>query len=88
TGDKDEELSWRENAGELAKILPVKPQLKVISGAGHFAFLAPCSTELRTATPLLCEDPPGIDRVALHSMIENDITRFLTGVWQKSKGGA
>lgn len=82
TGDKDEELSWRENAGELAKILPAKPQLKVIPGAGHFVFLAPCSTELRNATPLLCEDPPGIDRVAVHSMIENDITRFLSGVWQ------
>lgn len=80
-GDKDEELSWRENAGELAKFLPAKPQLKVIPGAGRFVFLAPRSTELRNATPLLCEDPLGIDRVAVHSMIENDITRFLSGVY-------
>lgn len=86
-GDKDEELSWRENAGELAKTLPAKPQLKVIPGAGHFVFLAPCSTELRAAAPALCEDPPGVDRVAVHNMVENDITRFLSGVWQ-SRGGA
>ncbi|MGK0684019.1 alpha/beta hydrolase family protein [Serratia marcescens] len=85
--DKDEELSWRENAGELAKTLPAKPQLKVIPGAGHFVFLAPCSTELRAAAPALCEDPPGVDRVAVHNMVENDITRFLSGVWQ-SRGGA
>ncbi|VEI21183.1 Predicted dienelactone hydrolase [Serratia plymuthica] len=87
TGDKDEELSWRKNAGELAKTLSSKPQLKVIPGAGHFVFLAPCSAELRAATPVLCEDSPGVDRTAVHRMIDNDISRFLNGVWQ-GRGGA
>ncbi|MCP9267799.1 dienelactone hydrolase [Xenorhabdus sp. XENO-1] len=82
TGDKDEELSWRQNAGELANTLPSKPQLKVIPGAGHFVFLAPCSSELRAATPALCEEPPGIDRTVVHNMIGGDISRFLNGVWQ------
>ncbi len=82
TGDKDEELSWQQNAGELAKVLPSKPQLKVIPGAGHFVFLAPCSAEQRVTTPLLCEDSTGVDRTAVHSVIYNDISRFLSRIWQ------
>ncbi|MGM3175714.1 alpha/beta hydrolase family protein [Dickeya lacustris] len=82
TGDKDEELSWHENAETLAKTLPSKPQLKVIADAGHFIFLSPCSTELRAAIPALCEDSPKVDRSAVHRMISDDISRFLNGVWQ------
>ncbi|RJL55521.1 alpha/beta hydrolase family protein [Pectobacterium carotovorum] len=84
TGDKDEELSWHQNAGELAKTLPSKPQLKVIPGAGHFVFLSPCSAELRAATPVLCEDSLGVDRTTVHSMIGEDISRFLNGIWQEN----
>ncbi|MBL0599067.1 dienelactone hydrolase [Aeromonas jandaei] len=82
TGDKDEELSWLQNAGELAKELPSKPQLKIIPGAGHFVFLSPCSNQQRVANPTLCEDSTGVDRISVHSMIYNDISRFLSRVWQ------
>lgn len=82
TGDKDEELSWHQNAGELANTLPSKPQLKLIQGAGHFVFLASCSSELRAAMPALCVDPAGIDRTAVHNMIGEDILLFLNKVWQ------
>lgn len=82
TGDKDEELSWRQNAGELAKTLPSNPELKMIPGAGHFVFLSPCSSQLRAATPALCDDPSGVDRTAVHRRISDEISRFLNGVWQ------
>lgn len=83
TGDKDEELSWRLNAGTLAETLPSKPELKVIPNAGHFVFLSPCSSQLRAITPMLCEDPPGVDRTAVHRRINDEIDRFLKSIWQE-----
>lgn len=39
---------------------------RVASGAGHFAFLAPCSAELAETLPGICRDPAGFDRAAFH----------------------
>ncbi|ASV87509.1 chlorophyllase enzyme family protein [Ochrobactrum quorumnocens] len=74
-GDRDEELSSKENAVVLASELP-KAQLQIIEQAGHFTFLAPCSTELAEAAPVLCTDNPGLDRTALHERINIEIAAF------------
>ncbi|MGE8656528.1 MAG: alpha/beta hydrolase family protein [Achromobacter sp.] len=37
-----------------------------VAGAGHFAFLAPCSAAQAEAVPAICQDAPGFDRAAWH----------------------
>lgn len=83
TGDNDEELSWQNNSGELAAILPATDKLKVLHNAGHFVFLSPCSAQLREIAPLLCKDALGVNRVSVHKMVNNEITEFLNKIWQK-----
>jgi len=74
-GEQDEELSPNANALTLAAELP-KVQLQIIEKAGHFTFLAPCSTELAGAAPVLCTDNPGLDRTVLHKRINAEIAAF------------
>lgn len=63
-------------------VLPVRdalPRLHTfhgIVGAGHYVFLAPCNPGMSEALPVLCVDPPGIDRGALHSQINADAVGF------------
>src|SRR5437868_10717556 len=56
--------------------LPVAPEFRTVEGAGHFAFLAPCTPALARAAALLCSDPPGFDRVAFHRAFNSAVTRF------------
>ncbi|EHK65401.1 alpha/beta hydrolase family protein [Achromobacter arsenitoxydans] len=46
--------------------LGTAPEFQLVSGAGHFAFLAPCSAEQAEALPEICRDEPGFDRPGLH----------------------
>lgn len=53
--------------------------IKLIPGAGHFVFLAPCSTRLAKSAPKICVDPPGVNRVAAHQQINADALAFFRG---------
>ena len=63
-------------------VLPVRDALprlhtfRGIVGAGHYVFLAPCNPGMSEALPVLCVDPPGIDRGALHAQINADAVGF------------
>ena len=63
-------------------VLPVRDGLpnlhtfRSIVGAGHYVFLAPCSSVMSDALPVLCKDSPGIDRDELHSRINADAVKF------------
>ena len=63
-------------------VLPVRDALprlhtfRGIVGAGHYVFLAPCNPGMSEALPVLCVDPPGIDRGALHLQINADAVGF------------
>jgi predicted dienelactone hydrolase len=63
-------------------VLPVRDALprlhtfRGIVGAGHYVFLAPCNPGMAEALPMLCVDPPGIDRQALHAQINADAVDF------------
>jgi predicted dienelactone hydrolase len=46
--------------------LPLSPESHVVSNAGHFAFLAPCSPALIKNVPDICLDKPDFDRMAFH----------------------
>lgn len=63
-----------EEAVRLA--LPRKPEYHVISGAGHYDFLPPCSAELAKIKPEICADPDGFDRATFHRRFNAEIVRF------------
>lgn len=63
-------------------VLPVRDALprlhtfRGIVGAGHYVFLAPCNAGMKEALPVLCKDPPSIDRGELHAQINADAVTF------------
>jgi predicted dienelactone hydrolase len=60
----------------VAEGLPGKPDVHVVP-AGHYAFLAPCSTALAAAVPRICTDvPAGFDRVAFHREFNATVVQF------------
>jgi predicted dienelactone hydrolase len=75
-GAEDHLLLPAENAEALARRLPGPADYHVVPGAGHFVFMAPCSTEMHEAAPQLCEDGEGVDRLAVHDSLNSDAVRF------------
>ena len=60
----------------VAEGLPGKPEIHVVP-AGHFAFLAPCSSDLAVALPRICTDvPAGFDRAAFHREFNAAVVKF------------
>jgi predicted dienelactone hydrolase len=56
--------------------LPTPPETHLVPGAGHFAFLAPCSPALAAQAPEICQDPSGFDRAAFHSAFNPALITF------------
>jgi predicted dienelactone hydrolase len=54
----------------------VATELHVVSNAGHFDFVAPCSPALAAHIPEICESAPGFDRGAFHQPFNHDVTAF------------
>ncbi|MGH3634887.1 MAG: alpha/beta hydrolase family protein [Mycobacterium sp.] len=67
------------NTLHIAPLIATLVGIKLIPGAGHFVFSAPCSAELAKAAPTICTDPPGVDRVAAHRQINADALAFFRG---------
>ncbi|WP_324831940.1 alpha/beta hydrolase family protein [Pseudomonas saxonica] len=76
SGDKDQLVYPDKNAGALARKLPVEPEFKVIAGAGHFVFMAPCNDEQKRLMPDLCTDAQGVDREDIHRNLMNEAGVF------------
>jgi predicted dienelactone hydrolase len=51
-------------------------QYTEIPGANHYVFLSPCSEQMKSITPALCTDPPGVDRLAIHEKLNADALGF------------
>ncbi|AGY56805.1 alpha/beta hydrolase family protein [Gloeobacter kilaueensis] len=77
---KDAVLLPSENADRIRKDLPHPPEYKQVAGAGHYVFLAPCTSEQAAFIPNLCSDPPGVDRRAIHTRLNTDAVAFFTRV--------
>lgn len=77
-GDDDQLLAIDRNAEALARKLPQPPDYKLLAGAGHFVFMAPCSDEQRASAPLLCNDPDGVDREDIHRNLSAEAVRFFS----------
>jgi predicted dienelactone hydrolase len=60
----------------VAEILPGKPEIHVVP-TGHYAFLAPCTPEVKAAVPRICVNVPAdFDRVAFHRDFNARVTGF------------
>jgi predicted dienelactone hydrolase len=60
----------------INRSLPAKPDFHLVSGAGHFVFLAPCSAAAAKAVPEICDDPAGFDRTAFHKVFNAAVVAF------------
>ena len=78
----DRVLLPAENA-ELVKRAPTLQGTRVVDGAGHYVFLAPCAF-----TPELCSDPAGIDRAAVHAQLARDAVSFFSRGLVAGRGSA
>lgn len=56
--------------------LPVKPDYRIVKGAAHFSFIAPCPAEMAKAAPQICSDAAGFDRVEFHRGFNADLVSF------------
>jgi predicted dienelactone hydrolase len=71
----DQLLQNRFNTDPLLRALP-RPAEQVEVPGNHFVFLAPCSDALRAVAAVLCTDPPGVDRAAVHARLNAEIVAF------------
>lgn len=62
--------------GRIAADLPAKPELHVVPGSGHFAFLTVCPAALVETLPEICVDGPGFDRAAFHAELDSRVRAF------------
>lgn len=51
---------------------------RVVPGAGHFDFLAPCAPTPPAELVYLCASAPGFDRKAFHQTFNTEVVRFFT----------
>ncbi len=74
--ENDELLRHPWHAQRIADNLPRPPEYEVIAGAGHYVFLVPCAPQVASRLAEICADPPGIDRVAVHRRLNDDMIEF------------
>lgn len=72
----DQVLPEPFNVEAIGKNLPNPPEMKVAEGMGHYIFFSPCSAELTPWIKWICEDAPGIDRVAFHDKLNAEMLDF------------
>jgi predicted dienelactone hydrolase len=47
-----------------------------VEHAQHFSFLAVCPPEFADQQPVICKDPPGLDRARFHEQLNESLTKF------------
>lgn len=78
SGDSDQLLALEHNADALARKLPQTPDYRLLAGAGHFVFMAPCDDEQHLRMPVLCKDADGVDRRHIHRSLRSETTAFFS----------
>ena len=72
----DDQVPDAWNTALIRHELPKAPEEHVVTGAGHYAFLAPCSERLGRQIPQICSDTPGFDREAFHRDLNREVVAF------------
>ncbi len=73
---RDRVLLPEENAERVRQGMARLAGAMEIPEADHFVFLAPCTEGLAIQAPMLCEDPPGVDRAQVHRQLAEEARRF------------
>ncbi|ALL15348.1 dienelactone hydrolase [Caulobacter henricii] len=76
--ENDEILVDPFHATAILHALPVKPDYRVVQGAGHYDFLTPCPPGMARELPHLCTSAPGFDRAAFHLSFNRAVAAFFT----------
>ncbi len=80
-GEDDDRVSLAGNVAHLPDGLGGETELRRVAGAGHFAFLQPCTPALQAANPdlweMVCRDAPGFDRAAFQQRFNAEVVAFL-----------
>lgn len=58
--------------------LPEAPEYQVVPNAGHYDFLAPCSSALASMAPAICSSAASFDRDAFHAAFNVAVVGFFT----------
>jgi len=66
----------RYHAERLAKALPPQTEYVLVPRAGHFSFVARYPRILALLAGDAAQDPPGLDRDAMHEVVNSEITGF------------
>lgn len=69
-------------AEAVRSALPQEPEYHVVSNAGHFDFLAPCSDALASMAPAICTSAPGFDRARFHAVFDAEVVKFFDATLQ------
>ena len=56
--------------------LPAAPDYRVVTNAGHYDFMAPCSDAMAKLAASICKSPAGFDRTAFHVDFDAAIVSF------------
>lgn len=67
-----------ENGARIMPFLGSIAGYRVVAGADHYVFLAPCPLEQKARRPEICADPPGVDREKVHRTINGDAVSFFS----------
>lgn len=70
--EADEVVQHPYNEDQVRRALPRPPEYAVVPG-GHFVFISPCQ---RSTPSVLCRDPAGVERVAIHRRLNGEIADF------------
>lgn len=85
--DQDVLVPHPRYAEAVRLALPEAPDSRVVSNAGHFDFLAPCSAALATIAPAICASEVGFDRMAFHASFNAAAVGFLNKALGVGPGG-
>lgn len=75
-GDADHLLIPPENAARIRPWIKNLVGAKVVHNADHWVFIDPCTAVLKKENTMICSDPPGVDRVAVHQQLNADALAF------------
>jgi predicted dienelactone hydrolase len=75
-GEHDHVLIPPENAARIRPWMKTLVGVKVVPNADHWVFIDPCSAQLKQENPVICSDPPSVDRIAVHQQLNADALAF------------
>ena len=89
TGEHDPHTPpWHAALGRAGVPDPARVEHEIVGGGGHFAFLSPFPPAMTRPDFPPSQDPPGVDRAALHDVPHERVATFLNGALRGALRGA